>query len=588
MITTLEKAKSWDELQSRMYMDNMRRATTAIVPQTLMIIIGIGALSATGLIILFIVMIGLHAARWLMTDQGRLAIDASTERAQSIIAQIHWISVLHGLWIGVVALILLPKLDPGWATVFSIIILGMQAGTVATTTVYPPTFMIWTLPVFLGFSAGWWRLDSDAGLVIPPLYLLFALVLFGAVKNAHATLRTSYDLRVERNEALRRADEANRQKAKFLATASHDLRQPAAALAFMSEELSEAQVDQSLKPVVNAIKRASDNINSLIDTLFDLSKLDRALIDNHPQWLSLAELTASLESIIKPKAATKGLSLNINTVEGHLLADPSHVQRWLGNLLDNAVKYTDKGSVSLDIELVDTGLQVRVSDTGRGIPVDQLQNIWADYYRAEQTSSSGTFSLGLGLSIVKRLSELLGVTPNIESVEGQGTQITSVFPIESYRESLSTVEIHGARGQLKAAIGQKLLLVEDDPDVAEALERHLGTLGFAVDLASDAKQARTKLDSETQYALMLTDNRLPGGEFGTELCFYANQADRNLPCLIVSADDFGANSLAVDFSLRRLKKPIQTNQLRTHLSELLAVAADPLTNADDQQRQTHG
>ena len=134
----------------------------------------------------------------------------------------------------------------------------------------------------------------------------------------------------------------------------------------------------------------------------------------------------------------------------------------------------------------------------------------------------------------------------------------------------------------------RLLLVEDDPDVAEALERHLGTLGFSIDVATDAKQARARLDSDAQYALMLTDNRLPGGEFGTELCLYANQADRNLPCLIVSADDFGTNSLSVDFTLRRLKKPIQTNQLRTQLSELLTVAQTPQANSEDQARHTHG
>lgn len=283
-----------------------------------------------------------------------------------------------------------------------------------------------------------------------------------------------------------------------------------------------------------------------------------------------------------PKAATKGLTLNINCIDGHLLADPSHIQRWLGNLLDNAVKYTDKGSVNLDVELVAEGLQVSVSDTGRGIPADQLQNIWADYYRAEQSSSAGTFSLGLGLSIVKRLSELLGVSPKIESVEGQGTQITSVFPRESYRESLSQVDVQRATGRLESAIGKSLLLVEDDPDVAEALERHLSTLGFSVDLATDAKAARARLDSDVAYALMLTDNRLPAGEFGLELCSYANQADRTLPCLIVSADDIAANLVPTGFPLRRLKKPVQTNQLRAHLIQLLA---DPSTHASGRSRE---
>ncbi len=569
MITTLEKAKSWDELQARIYLDNQRRAMSAIIPMTAVLLIGFNAVPVLWLVIMGILLICLQSLRFWYTRPEVLPQEADPDQAQQAIRIVNIISAIGGVWVGVAAMLILPALEPGWATVLSIIILGMQAGSIATTAVHPPTFITYTLPIFLGFSAGWWLSDTNGSLVIPPLYLLFALVLFGAVRNGHAALRSSYDLRVERNVALQKAEDANRQKAKFLATASHDLRQPAAALAFMSEELSAAETSPELKPVVSAIARSSNNLNSLIDTLFDLSKLDRALINNDPQWVSLKELCANQRSIIGPKASAKGIEFTIDCVEGFLFVDPSHIQRWLGNLLDNAVKYTTKGTVTLRIELIPTGLLITVEDTGRGIAPEQLENIWSEYFRAEQNSTAGAFSLGLGLSIVRKLSQLLGVEPTIKSIEQQGTSISAEFPRSAYQLETSALPAGRSWGRMDAAEGKNLLLVEDNPDVAEALERHLSTLGFNVDFAADAPAARSLLSGDKTYAVMLTDNRLPGNELGTELCLYANQNGRIQPCLLISADELGPDLLPDGIPLARLQKPLQTNQLRLRLSELL-------------------
>ncbi len=316
MINTIEKAKSWDELQARIYLDNQRRAMTAMVPMGAMLLLGINEVNSWWLIILAILLVVLQGLRFRFTRADSLAPDAGPEQAQRAIQIVNIISAFGGVWIGLTTILILPNLEAGWATILSILVLGMQAGSIATTAVHPPTFITYTLPLFLGFSTAWWLSDTTGSLLIPPMYLLFALVLFGNVRNGHAVLRSSYDLRVERNVALQKAENANRQKSKFLATASHDLRQPAAALAFMSEELSAAELSRELQPVAGAIARSSNNLNSLIDTLFDLSKLDRALINNDPQWVSLRDLCANQRTIIAPKAAAKGLEFRVDCVDG--------------------------------------------------------------------------------------------------------------------------------------------------------------------------------------------------------------------------------------------------------------------------------
>ena len=220
MIATLEKAKSWEELQARIYLDNMRRATTAILPQAVLLVIGYGYVSGWILILLGLTAILLHMGRWTMTRPDRLPADVSAEQALQAIRTVNIMSSVHGVWIGLTALILLPSIPPTTALVTAMILFGLQAGSVATTTVHPPTFMNFSLPIFVGFSIGVVLQDHSSGLIVPPLYFLFLLVLFAAVKNAHGVLRSSYELRVERNLALQRAEEANRQKERFLATTS--------------------------------------------------------------------------------------------------------------------------------------------------------------------------------------------------------------------------------------------------------------------------------------------------------------------------------------------------------------------------------
>ncbi|MGB7183370.1 MAG: hybrid sensor histidine kinase/response regulator, partial [Burkholderiaceae bacterium] len=514
--------------------------------------------------------LALHAWRLVIIRRG-VSRTATDEQWDELCQSIARVSILHGVWIGVVSAVLIPYAGLTKGIGIALIVLGIQAGSIATLSVFPPAFWGFGVPIFIGFSIGWFRLSHEVALIASPLYLLLMFVLLSAVKNSYQVIRQSWDLRSERNRALANAEEANRQKSRFLAAASHDLRQPAAALGFMAEELNERALPSELRPIAVNIQRSSENIRVLLDKLFDLSKLDTPLISNSPKWVSLEVLAQTLATTMESRAKAKGLELNIEHIAGFLWADPAHIQRLLSNLLDNAVKYTDAGSINMTMTLDEQCLRIVVRDTGRGIARDQLDQVWAERIQGSDLSGEqAEFSLGLGLSIVSRLAQILEAQTSIESTLGQGTAVGIRFDANLYSANQAAPELSGAaQGKMAIANGKRLLLVEDNPDVRDALSRHLQRLGFIVDTESDAASARKKLSAAIDYAMMITDYRLPANEVGTSLINFANADGRELPCLLISADEFGMQTTTDARSFAFLRKPIQTNSLRNAIETLL-------------------
>ena len=575
MIPTLEQAKTWNQLRGQIFCNNMRRATVVLVPQALLLYMAWGGAPGWLLAALAVSIVLLHAWRLIIIRRGS-KLDATDRQWDELCASISRISAFHGIWIGLAAALLMPLAPGNWAIGIAIIVLGIQAGSIATVSVYPPSFWGFAIPIFIGFSVGWYRIHPELIFVIAPLFLLFLLVLHGAVRNFYDVLKQSWELRSERNRALANAEEANRQKTRFLAAAGHDLRQPTAALGFMAEELIERDLPTEIQPIANNIRRSSENIRVLLDKLFDLSRLDTPLISNSPKWVALADLADTLRATVEARAGAKGLQFSVETTEGYLWADPAHLQRLLSNLLDNSLKYTDKGSIKLTISKTSDSLQVSVTDTGRGIAADQLEQVWAERIQGSDSSAEqAEFSLGLGLSIVRRLGQVLRAKTNIKSALGEGTTVDVFFPLAAYAQ---TVEATGKSveptNRFDSAQGKRLLLVEDNPDVRDALSRHLQRLGFEVDVAAEASTARKMLSATSGYNLMVTDYRLPDNEVGTSLIKFANSDGHQLPCLLMSADEFGLQMKADAPAFEFLRKPLQTNELRGALERLLASTSE--------------
>src|SRR5579872_159466 len=237
------------------------------------------------------------------------------------------------------------------------------------------------------------------------------------------------------------ADRANRGKSRFLATASHDLRQPLQSLALLTGSLrrmvSDPQVlravgTEALLEAVAQQELAIGSMSRLLNALLDISKLESGAVQPQPSDFSLDSLFAELRNEFASLAGKKGLQLRIGATTAHAYSDPSLVEQILRNLISNAIKYTHEGWVRLQcVPAPGRLVRVEVVDSGIGIPADQLPYIYDEFFQVGVAANSTRDGYGLGLSIVQRLVKLLQLGFDVRSEVGQGSTFTLVLPASS-------------------------------------------------------------------------------------------------------------------------------------------------------------
>jgi PAS domain S-box-containing protein len=302
--------------------------------------------------------------------------------------------------------------------------------------------------------------------------------------------------------------EANRQKSRFLAAASHDLRQPLTTLNLLNRvAVRHAGNNAQLRAVLDRQQLALDSMSGLLASVLDISKLDSGTVVATPVVCSVGDILDHLRSDFEPQATDKGLKLIIERTPEGSNTDPELLRRLLSNLLSNAIRYTNRGSVRLSCVRQGSELSIEVSDTGVGIPPDEIERIFEEFYQVD-SGTQRPEGLGLGLSIVRRLAHLLHCKVNVQSVLHEGTAFRIVLP----RGELTGVVVDTAPPPAIAA-GGRILVVDDEPAVAEATGLLLETEGFEVRIASCEREA---LDHVAAAApdMIVSDYHLRGGETG--------------------------------------------------------------------------
>ena len=429
-----------------------------------------------------------------------------------------------------------------------------------------------------------------------------------SARGKRLTLEIEYELereRQERDEAERlrlaaeaeraRLDELNRAleaaslaKTRFLAAASHDLRQPVHALALQVAAL-QAHLDTPVQQDMAArIERCVSALASMFNTLLDLSRIDAGVLEPELQPVALPRLLARLVEEQWPQAERQGLRLalrlprNAASAPPTALSDPALLERVLRNLLVNGLKYTRQGGVLLSLRpqhrgTAGAGWRIEVWDTGIGIaPADQPR-VFDEFYQvaaeAPGASAGAPWSreagLGLGLSIVQRLVRLLGHGLELRSVPGRGTRVALTLP-GCEADSASTPQGASANGRL----GLTLAVVEDDADVRAALCSLLQQWGCRVAEGASADEVLAALDGAAPDAV-LADLRLPTGRLGlAEVARLRAAVGAPLPALVITGDTAPEHLRALKSSgLPWLAKPVPIAQLHDWLSSVAQAAA---------------
>ncbi|WP_254065414.1 CheR family methyltransferase [Acidisoma sp. L85] len=387
----------------------------------------------------------------------------------------------------------------------------------------------------------------------------------------------------ELEAAKQQAELANVTKSRFLAAASHDLRQPLQTLTLLQGLLAQSIEGEKAQTLVARLDETLAAMSGMLNTLLDINQIDAGTVCPEIVTFPINDLLTRLRDEFSYHAQARGLSLSVVSCGLAVESDPHLLEQIIRNLLSNAIKYTKHGKVLLGCRRHATGLTVEVWDTGIGVSPGELQSIFQEYYQVDNAARERSRGLGLGLSIVKRLADLLGGPIRVHSSPGRGSvfKLDVAFPA---RELAATPVRHGEIGaKERAAVRQlsgSVLVVEDDTEVRELLALVLREQGHHPTTASDGVFA---LDLVTRQLskpdLLISDYNLPGGMNGLEVIRRLRDViGREIPAIVLTGDTSSetSNSVASQRSVQ-LNKPVRTDELTKVIQHLLR--ASPISPA---------
>ena len=338
--------------------------------------------------------------------------------------------------------------------------------------------------------------------------------------------------------AKKQAERANLGKSRFLAAASHDLRQPLQTIFLMQGILATTVEDPAALKLVTRLGEALDVMSGLLNKLLDINQLEAGIVNPEMTDFSVGELLERLGRDFAYLAENKGLDCRVVSSRQNIHSDPTLLEQMIRNLLSNALKYTDHGKILLGCRRHGDRLRIEVWDTGLGIPEGQLKPIFEEFHQLDNPARERARGLGLGLSIVQRLGDLLDHKVDVRSVPGKG----SVFAIEVPRSATVSQGQARAEGQQKtarvAAAARSILIVEDDPAIRDMLELLLNNAGFHTAAAADGNIALGLIArGSVRPDIVVADYNLPNRLTGLDVAARLRETfDSTLPVLIVTGD----------------------------------------------------
>jgi PAS domain S-box-containing protein len=378
------------------------------------------------------------------------------------------------------------------------------------------------------------------------------------------------------------AEQANLAKSRFLSAANHDLRQPLQAMRLLIESLSLGGADPKAGEILEEMQVALQSMEGLLNALLDISKLEAGSVHPEPIDFQAAPFLDRLRSQFKATAREAGKTIRLFPADALLRTDPELLARILQNFIANAIRHARSEAILVGIRRAGRLRRIEVWDNGEGIPADQLEVIFEDFYQIGNPARDSRRGLGLGLAVARRMANLLELRIGVRSWPGRG----SVFSVEVPAGQASPGEsIDARRPPAPAKPGNGLILVVDDsPIVLKATARLLHGLGYGAVYASSAEEA---LELVARHAgrlwFVVLDYRLPKGWNGIRLLERIRSAvGRQVPGVLISGDTSIDDLIDVRRSgLPLLQKPIDPNVLRHHLHGAAPIARQlPLPPGD--------
>ncbi|WP_246174018.1 ATP-binding response regulator [Paraburkholderia hayleyella] len=475
---------------------------------------------------------------------------------------------------------------------FIVVLFGLGTGAIYSNYMVLPVVYAFEVPAFA---------PPFLALAVQPSALNFSLVIAGSAYLV-ATLAFIHRMNKTHLDALRlgfenlalldqvrlekdAAERSDLEKSRFLAAASHDLRQPVHAMSLFLGLLALEKLSSRSRYLVENITRATSAMGHLFDALLNISRLDAGVINPRIEAFALDGLLDQIRSEYTPQAQQKGLSLHVRPSHAVVRSDPMLLDRILRNLVSNAIVHTVRGRVLLGCRIRGERLEIQVWDTGPGIPAREHERIFLEFHQLRNPERDRGKGLGLGLAIVRRTAALLGHTLTLRSTEGRGT----VFMLSVARAAPEALQwpaaaaLHEASAaelaETKRHAGQLILVVDDDAQNREGLSLLLEGWGYRVVAAASGNSLLDKVaHMRDKPALIVSDYRLRDHETGIQVIDRVREEynDPDIPVLLVSGDtDPSRLTQAAEREIPLLHKPVEVDALRGWIDRLLASKTPP-------------
>lgn len=467
----------------------------------------------------------------------------------------------------------IPEGDPSIVVLLCMVSASLAAGSVALSSPFFSGFIASSYPSMLTVS---YTLYLREEALYQWLGFAFALMLIGltwfAIKITR-TIQRSVEISLENQglikdlrSALDETDEANRAKSVFLASASHDIRQPLHAIGLLNESLGRTQLTSAQKEIHQHMNSALGSTREMLDALLNISKLDAGAISAQPRSFLVRTVLNKLEAELAPTADQKGLIFRTRETIAAAYSDPFLVELILRNLIANAIRYTDAGGLLVSCRKRGERLSIEVWDTGIGIEQSKFQTIFKAFQQLSNPERDSRKGFGLGLAIAQGLANTIDSEIRVNSQPNNG----SVFRFDIQRATEEVIEDFEDGVEIIGFDGITAMVIDDDPHIRASMNSLLNSWGCICILADSAETAlRDKNASETQ--ILLTDYRLREGVTGKDVVQMVRlKLGSNVPAIIITGDTASERIRDAQSSdALLLHKPASATQLYLMMKKVL-------------------
>lgn len=467
-------------------------------------------------------------------------------------------------------------------TFIILISVGIAAGNIPWQSSYTPAITTFTLCALLPLSLRLSMEQERIYFVLAISIVLYSVTVLLISRSIQKLIRESIVLRFEQSEmieqlkeerdkatsASNKADAASQAKSNFLAAVSHDLRQPLHALGLFVSNLKNNVKNTPHADSVGKIDSLLIGLETMFNGLLDISRLDAGVIKPEFRHFDIAPLIDKVCNDLQQEAQSKNISLRRYNRKLIVYSDPVLVERIIRNLMTNAVRHTQRGSVLVGVRPVNNKVQVNVWDTGPGIAENQAHKIFDEYYQLKNPERDRNKGLGLGLAIVHRLVEQLDISVQLQSSLGKGSRFLITLPFgDEYK--IDELPQQAAAMTALSLDGKIVLVIDDDQSILDGMETLLQSWGCQVMLAESIADAVQQVEKKIPD-LIIADYRLRENLTGIDAIKVINkQLATQIPAVLVTGDtDPDRLREAKNSGLPLLHKPVRPAKLRTMMGRL--------------------